>query len=96
MNETLTSSAGSQMSSGGFADYSYTYNVQDAVEYADEFVGHFYAPQYSKMNPEYYNTTAYVTATADCQNYVSECLVAGGIQKNSAWEYNQMSLQQHG
>lgn len=34
---------------------------------------------YDSRNPDYYSYSA------DCANFVSQCLFAGGIQKNSAW-----------
>lgn len=49
----------------------YSYNRDAAVQYAHTW--------FALQNPAYY---AY---TQDCANFVSQCLLAGGIPENSAW-----------
>ncbi len=50
----------------------YTYNVDAAVAYADKWA--------TSRNPQY---KAY--PGVDCSNFVSQCLYAGGMPKNSKW-----------
>lgn len=52
------------------------YDYQKAVSYAETWGG-------KKRNPEY------VSNSADCMNYVSQCLYAGGLATGSDWQmYN--------
>lgn len=50
------------------------YDYQKAVEYADRWGG-------SNRNPDYNNYTG-----ADCANYVSQCLRAGGVELGDDWK----------
>ena len=67
--------------------YTYNYDVSLAIEYADEWVPHIYSSE-SMMNPSYYNPDFSIGGASDCQNYVSQCLYAGGIEMDNNWYYN--------
>ena len=56
----------------------YTYNVAAAVAYADK-----YAKSY---NPSYVKHT-----NNDCANFVSQCIYAGGIPKDTVWKPESMA-----
>lgn len=60
--------------------------VDTLVEYADTWVPHTSMP--NSQNPEYYNTTKYTVYAADCANYVSQCLMEGGMQNDYVGEMN--------
>ncbi len=72
-----------------------TYNPQAAVEYAYQYCGISATQQAAAgggpiygggQNPTYYNTAQYETESADCANFVSQCLVAGGLGTNNTWK----------
>ena len=50
------------------------YNASNAVSYADTY--------WSNYNPNYSN---YNSIGGDCANFVSQCLVAGGMQMTDGW-----------
>ena len=56
------------------------YNKQKTIEYATFW--------WNKRNPNFYN---FDTLGGDCTNFISQCLLAGGIEmntsKNSGWHY---------
>lgn len=60
------------------------YDVNLAIEYADRYVMKDY---YQGMNTSYYNPEYGYYSGADCANYVSQCLKAGGMN----WDYNSSS-----
>ena len=55
-----------------YGDGKYSYNVDNAIAYADKWA--------TSRNPEYRQYPG-----VDCCNFVSQCLYAGGMPKNSAW-----------
>lgn len=55
------------------------YNVNSAIEYADKYVMKGY---YNGMNTSYYNPEYGYYYNADCANYVSQCLKAGGMNND--------------
>ena len=55
-----------------FTDPTGHYSRQNAIKYAKRW--------YNGRNPEFKSY-----ATADCANFVSQCLYAGGIKMNNAW-----------
>ena len=59
------------------------YAVNSVVDYADNWVIHQYSPDNSMQNPGNYNTTTYGYYSADCANFVSQCMRAGGM----VWDY---------
>lgn len=63
-----------------------TYNRQAAVIYAREWAGEYHKSSIADFffnsmtrNPDYYNYTT------NCANFVSQCLVAGGIEMTDNW-----------
>lgn len=68
------------------------YNPYKAAEYANRWV--YSSADGSANYTAYYNTAQYATnGTADCTNYVSQCLYAGGVKMDSTsnvngWWYN--------
>ncbi len=64
------------------SDKSSNYNVNNAIEYADNFVAHAYASDAS-VHPGNYNTSVYGYYTGgDCANFVSQCMRSGGMTFN--------------
>ncbi|MCR5810407.1 MAG: amidase domain-containing protein [Lachnospiraceae bacterium] len=55
-----------------YGDGKYSYNADNAIAYADKWA--------TSRNPEYRQYPG-----VDCCNFVSQCLYAGGMPKNSAW-----------
>ena len=55
-----------------YGDGKYSYNVDNAIAYADKWA--------TSRNPQYKQYPG-----VDCCNFVSQCLYAGGMPKNSAW-----------
>ena len=55
-----------------YGDGKYSYNIDNAIAYADKWA--------TSRNPEYRQYPG-----VDCCNFVSQCLYAGGMPKNSAW-----------
>lgn len=63
-----------------------SYNYSAAVAYADRWCGNpnlGVAPEY-RINPDLYNPQFYYYE-ADCCNFVSQCLYAGGNPMTSSW-----------
>lgn len=54
-------------------------NVNNLIDYADKWVVHEYSKD-AMMNPSNYNKSVYGYYSADCANFVSQCLDAGGMQ----------------
>jgi hypothetical protein len=71
-----------------------TYNYSSAVSYANEWVFHSSVP--NQLYEDYYNNECYINYNSyggDCANYVSQCLLAGGIEydpnySSNTWWYN--------
>lgn len=67
------------------------YNPYKAIEYANKWVSHNADGEYE---PSGYNTSEYASNVgADCTNYVSQCMYAGGLEmdpvgNNSDWWYD--------
>ena len=57
------------------------YKVNAVIDYADSWVVHEYSPIMQNYN--YYNLTTYGYYSADCANFVSQCMRAGGMN----WDY---------
>ena len=57
------------------------YEVNAVIDYADTWVIHEYAS--NMQNFSYYNLSTYGYYSADCANFVSQCMRAGGMQ----WDY---------
>lgn len=55
-------------------------NVNKLIDYADTWVVHEYAS--NMQNPANYNTQVYGYYSADCANFTSQCLKAGGMQND--------------
>ena len=55
-----------------YGDGRYSYNADNAIAYADKWA--------TSRNPEYKQYPG-----VDCCNFVSQCLYAGGMPKNSTW-----------
>lgn len=53
-------------------------DVEALVKYADAWVYHKKETD-TKNYPDYYNNNEYIQFSADCANYVSQCLKAGGM-----------------
>lgn len=61
------------------------YKRKSALEYADEYCGVARPPDYSfHYNKEYRN---YNSQGGNCTNFVSQVIHAGGLEKNSTWNY---------
>lgn len=56
-----------------------TLDVGKAIHYADTWVNKGYDNTVPIQDPNYYNTVQYGYYSADCANYVSQCLRAGGM-----------------
>ena len=74
----------------------YSYNPSAAVAYADKWVYHGATQQGVTINfPGYYNNSEYHHfKNADCANYVSQCLSAGGLPQvasSSGWYYKSVN-----
>ena len=72
-----------------------SYNVQDAIVYANIYCGKAAASRnYSSsggvstgtMHPSLYNSAYSYYNNADCANFVSQCLEAGGLPTDSTWK----------
>lgn len=74
------------------------YNAANAVLYANLWCG-FSASDRSAADPEtglvdedtkqhtsLYNSSVYYTFSSDCANFVSQCLVAGGLSQDDTWK----------
>ena len=71
-----------------------TYDVQAVIDYAHQYCG---VPSSLKnytndagyntgtMNPSQYNPAYNYYSGADCANFVSQCLVAGGLPRDTTW-----------
>lgn len=68
-------------SSGKNASGNVNYDVNLAIEYADKYVIKEY---FDGMKTSYYNPEYGYYNNADCANYVSQCLKAGGMK----WDYS--------
>ena len=65
---------GSKEMMAAAAAKSYTYNVSNAIAYADKYCINY--------NSSY---NSYKGRGGDCANFVSQCLYAGGFQQDSVW-----------
>lgn len=74
----VTKSAGINFNAGLYVD--------TLIEYADAWVPH--EPVGNGQHPEYYNTTKYTVYGSDCANYVSQCLMEGGMQNDYVGQMN--------
>lgn len=65
-------------------------NVEKVVQYADRYIKRY---AYGTNYTSYYNIDTYGCGVdddgdlADCANYVSQCLYAGGLPMTSAWKF---------
>lgn len=69
------------------------FDVQDAIDYANRWCGilvkdsdYENGKSTSGQHDSFYNKSVYVTQSADCANFVSQCLVAGGLSTDSTWK----------
>lgn len=74
--ETNVASTGEIVTTAG-------YNHSAAVSYAQQYCGSDYFT--SGMNVSRYNPSFYYYAGADCCNFVSQCLIAGGKSMSDSW-----------
>ena len=65
-----------------------SYNSSAAVNYANTWCGHSTVGGSSSPNPTNYNPQFYYIPDADCCNFVSQCLYAGGMTMDSTWKAN--------
>ena len=66
------------------AVYENAFNIQAALDYAKQW-----ARNPETLNPEDdYHNPEYKRYDADCTNFVSQCLVASGLQQDSKWTAN--------
>jgi hypothetical protein len=70
--------------------YENTYNIHNAIAYAKEWSGNDGKAGSGKYNPEYERIPA--ERRYDCTNFVSQCLVAGGIPQTDDWNSNRKKL----
>lgn len=56
-------------------------NVNNVIDYADKWVIHAHTPN-TKQNTANYNLTTYGYYSADCANFTSQCLKAGGMKND--------------
>lgn len=61
-------------------------DVSALIKYADTWVPH--TDTGIAQNTDYYNTTKYTVYGNDCANYVSQCLMEGGMQNDYLGEMN--------
>ena len=69
------------------------YKREDAVAYAREYA-YSTGPNYVNFGDPIFTALYFAqygvnTGTADCANFVSQCLVAGGLKMNDDWYFNQ-------
>lgn len=69
-----------------------SYNVNKAIEYADTYVIHSYISEDGGQDKSYYNS-AFPKYSSDCCNYVSQCLLAGGLCTDSEWYSSSVAYQ---
>lgn len=62
-----------------------TYNPSAAVSYSNTWCGNGNAGTSVSMNPSNYNPSYYYYSGADCCNFVSQCLKAGGMTMSGLW-----------
>ncbi|MDE7172508.1 MAG: amidase domain-containing protein [Oscillospiraceae bacterium] len=62
-----------------------SYRPSAAVTYSDKWVGHTNVGSSVSMNPSTYNPEYYYYPNADCANFVSQCMLAGGMPQGGAW-----------
>ena len=67
----------------------YSLNLNKMIEYADKYVPHDIASDPSVSHIEGYNLEDYTYAYGnDCANFVSQCLVAGGLNMTDTWKHD--------
>ena len=62
--------------------------MSSSVSAYDDSAAQVYADQYWY----YHNTSNYRTFNANCTNFVSQCMYAGGVQMDDTWRYNRTLL----
>ncbi len=62
-----------------------TYNPSAAVNYSNTWCGNSNEGTSVSMNPANYNPAYYYYSGADCCNFVSQCLRAGGMTMSGLW-----------
>lgn len=60
------------------------YSPSAAVAYSEKWVGHKNTGSSVSMNPSSYNPEYYYYS-ADCANFVSQCMLAGGMSQGGNW-----------
>lgn len=62
-----------------------SYSASAAVAYSEKWVGHKNAGTATPMNPANYNPEYYYYTGLDCANFVSQCVLAGGMPQGGDW-----------
>lgn len=62
-----------------------TYSASAAISYSNKWCGNSNAGTSVSMNPSKYNPAYYYYPGADCCNFVSQCLKAGGMSTSGTW-----------
>ena len=61
------------------------YSASAAISYSNKWCGNSNAGTSVSMNPSRYNPSYYYYLGADCCNFVSQCLKAGGMSMSGTW-----------
>ena len=83
--------------SGGSIEYNIGWNYKNGIGYDREAVVRYIDKWWDSYNPEFQKYRAGITGMADCANFVSQCLLAGGIlmtgSNNDGWHSYKISTQ---
>ena len=93
ISDVESKSAIEMQNEGLLSRVSYSYNASAAVSYSNTWCGNSSAGSSSSMNPANYNPSYYYYPGADCCNFVSQCLYAGGLSMDGSWYANTNSNQ---
>lgn len=70
-----------------FIDPDGLYDRDKAIEYAIKWHDGTNSPKYERFDTAWSFITSLGRMRGDCANFVSQCLVAGGLTMNSSWHY---------
>lgn len=93
ISDVESESSMAMQNEGLLPQVSYSYNAGAAVSYSNTWCGNSSAGSSSSMNPSNYNPSYYYYPSADCCNFVSQCLYAGGLSMDGSWYANTNSSQ---
>lgn len=63
-----------------------SYNAADAISYSETWCGQTVSGKSGSQDPTKYNPIYYYYKNADCANFVSQCLDAGGMTQGGNWK----------